>query len=470
MRVALTIRQTIASRASRIATASVLAGAAICVTLPATSASAAGICITAVVLPTAQYGSTYAADITTSYIGSGRISMTAAGLPPGLTMSPAGFVSGVPTQPGTYTPTFSLTAAVGCGSKALKLTVSLDKGAQVSYWQMVRVNGSDFVPDVPHPAPGLFDITEVASDTWGGTFLRGNGTVWEQSYPDTGPTAATQVPGLSGITHVTGNGNLWPGEQSAEGTGYALGYDGTVWAWGDNRDGNLGVGTVGGLNLVPTRVPGLTNVVAISASQYNEFVYALTGDGQVWGWGANYEGALAGAAYHQPTPFRIAGMTNVVAITTGFKDGYGLRADGTVLAIGDDSLDQLGTWGLPSSLVQVAGLSGVTAIASAGDAAYALIGGQDWSWGDNGTGEDGHGNSTSWPYSPEPVANLTGVTGIGANQNAGYAIVGGRLWGWGQMDANGDYDSGLPEISTLTGVLQVSGNVALHLVTLAPSR
>ena len=467
MRVA-AARGTIVSRASRIATASVVAGAAICVSLPPTSASAAISCITAVVLPTAQYGSTYQGDITTSYTGPFRILMTATGLPPGLTMSTSGFVSGVPTQPGAFTPTFTMGA--GCGTKTLKLTVSLDRGAQVSYWQMVSPDGFHVTPDLPHPAPGLFDITEVASDTWGGTFLRGNGTVWEQSYPDTGATTAIQMPGLSGITHVTGDGNLWPGSQSPQGTGYALRYDGTVWAWGDNEEGNLGVGTIGGQNLVPTRVPGLTNVVAISASQYNEFVYALTGDGQVWGWGANFDGALAGGAFRQPSPFRVTGMTNVVSIATGFHDGYGLRADGTVLAIGDDNLDQLGTWGLPNSLVQVAGLSGVSAITSAGDTAYAMVDGQDWSWGNNGEGEDGHGDNSSFPYSAYPVNDLGPVTGIGANQTSGYAISGGRLWGWGQLDANGDYYSGLPEMTSLTGVLQVSGNVALHLITLPAPR
>ena len=71
--------------------------------------------------------------------------------------------------------------------------------------------------------------------------------------------------------------------------------DGTVWATGHNANGELGDGTVGIDRLYPVQVTDITmnpitNVSAISAGG-NHTVF-LKIDGTVWATGDNYQGEL----------------------------------------------------------------------------------------------------------------------------------------------------------------------------------
>src|SRR5215216_1533446 len=67
--------------------------------------------------------------------------------------------------------------------------------------------------------------------------------------------------------------------------------DGTVWTWGNNQFGQLGNGTTTPFTSNrPAQVPGLSGVTAISAGTTS--VIALKSDGTVWMWGFNGSGEL----------------------------------------------------------------------------------------------------------------------------------------------------------------------------------
>ncbi|MCL2013984.1 MAG: RCC1 domain-containing protein, alpha-tubulin suppressor, partial [Oscillospiraceae bacterium] len=69
----------------------------------------------------------------------------------------------------------------------------------------------------------------------------------------------------------------------------ALKSDGTVWAWGNNEDGQLGDGTTTDRR-TPVQVQNLTNVMAVSAGDGHTTV--LKNDGTVWSWGSDWYGQL----------------------------------------------------------------------------------------------------------------------------------------------------------------------------------
>lgn len=70
---------------------------------------------------------------------------------------------------------------------------------------------------------------------------------------------------------------------------FALKNDGTVWAWGNNNQGQLGDGTTVQRN-TPVQVSGLNNVINFSGGLY--YNTALKNDGTVWTWGINTVGQL----------------------------------------------------------------------------------------------------------------------------------------------------------------------------------
>jgi hypothetical protein len=103
----------------------------------------------------------------------------------------------------------------------------------------------------------------------------------------------------------------------------ALKSDGTVWAWGYNGLGQLGIGS-DTESLTPVLVPTLTNVVRIACGDNHSL--ALKSDGTVWAWGYDRYGQLGdgksgedtiGYPLYAMTPVQVVGLTNVAGIAGG---------------------------------------------------------------------------------------------------------------------------------------------------------
>src|SRR5436190_5791571 len=98
--------------------------------------------------------------------------------------------------------------------------------------------------------------------------------------------------------------------------------DGTVWTWGANFAGKLGLNASStnlGRVLVPTEVhdPGdgsfLNSVKAIMGGEVHNV--ALKTDGTVWAWGANPFGVLGdGSTNEAHTPVQVSGLNSVRAL------------------------------------------------------------------------------------------------------------------------------------------------------------
>lgn len=173
----------------------------------------------------------------------------------------------------------------------------------------------------------------------------------------------------------------------------ALQRDGSVLAWGYNASGQLGNGTRAD-GPIPVRVGSLTGVVAVSAGYAHSL--ALKGDGTVWAWGSNSEGQLGdGTAVTRSTvPVQVAGLSGVIAIAGGGYYSMALKGDGTVWTWGNNYFGELGNGTTTYSPIPVPvnGLTGVTVIAGGGYHALALKGdGTVWAWGDNSGGQLGTG-------------------------------------------------------------------------------
>ena len=232
------------------------------------------------------------------------------------------------------------------------------------------------------------------------------------------------VPGLSGtITAVSAGGYH----------SLALKSDSTVWAWGNNSNGQLGDGTTTSSE-IPAQVLGLSKVVAISAGYY--YSLALKSDGTVWAWGYNGYGQLGDSTTTQTSlPVKARYLVNIIAISAGETHALALRSDSTVWSWGYNYDGQLGLGTNSDSIYpcKVPGLSKIIAIDAGGYHSLALKStGTVMGWGYNWNGQVGNGNQTSSPV-PLPVASLNNVKAISAGGNHSMALKNdSTVWQWGE--------------------------------------
>lgn len=141
-------------------------------------------------------------------------------------------------------------------------------------------------------------------------------------------------------------GPFGAGTVTAVAAGYlsslALESDGTVWSWGHNDNADLGrpsgeLCTEYRCGSRPGRVTGLPPIRAVSMG--NSSALALARDGTVWAWGDNRDGLRTPS---NPTPRRVAGLGGATAVVAGLHHVLALTGDGTVWAWGGDDAGQLG--------------------------------------------------------------------------------------------------------------------------------
>jgi YD repeat-containing protein len=297
---------------------------------------------------------------------------------------------------------------------------------------------------VPVPVPGLHDVVAIAAGSLHNLALQRGGSVWSWGGNFAGElglgdrcTDATPASCFHGTPHrVEGLGDVVA--IAAGGLhSLALRAGGTVWAWGSNRNGQVGNGAPCGpitrscASTRPVQVPGLRRVVAIAAG--GEHGLALTATGDVWAWGANGAGQLGrppsatpacSAGVCTPLPVRIAGLRRIVAVAAGDDDSLALDATGRVWAWGGNAEGQLGTGGTSptSGPVQVAVPPAVQIAGGLRSSAALTAQGTVWTWGWNSFGQLGTG-TTTMSLVPVEVAGLSRVADLAMGSEALHRLV-----------------------------------------------
>jgi alpha-tubulin suppressor-like RCC1 family protein len=222
---------------------------------------------------------------------------------------------------------------------------------------------------------------------------------------------------------------------------------GAVLSWGYNAQGQLGDGTTADKKKavpVQSAAGALTGITAIAAG--SSHAAALKSDGTVWTWGLNTSGQLGlGSTTNQSLAAQVPGVADALAIAAGSAQTYILRASGggTLWAAGQNNLGQLadGTTTNRSALVQVQGpsgaLTGLSWVLGGSLANHATAGGADgttWIWGYNSLGQLGNQslvNATKCllvPAGLRPMA-LGAQASFAACDGVGWLGAGSRFYG-----------------------------------------
>lgn len=124
----------------------------------------------------------------------------------------------------------------------------------------------------------------------------------------------------------------------------ALTTTGTVLAWGDGGNGQLGNGRAHSSDLpVRVKIPAGVRVTGIGAGSL--FSLARTSAGHVLAWGYNAFGQLGNGTTRSsdlPVRVRLPARTRVTAVSAGGGFGLALTATGRIWAWGHNTYGQLG--------------------------------------------------------------------------------------------------------------------------------
>jgi alpha-tubulin suppressor-like RCC1 family protein len=185
--------------------------------------------------------------------------------------------------------------------------------------------------------------------------------------------------------------------------------DGTLWVWGSNWNGQLGnsqsyASLIGASS--PIQIPG-TTWNSISAGRGHTL--ATKTDNTLWAWGGNVQGQLGlNDTTVYSSPRQIPGTTWSFINAADSNFSFATKTDGTLWAWGYNDVGQLGQNNRTyySSPVQIPGTTWNNLGSGSNYALATKTDGTLWSWGYNSNGQLGQNNRTQFS-SPVQIPGTT---------------------------------------------------------------
>ena len=259
-------------------------------------------------------------------------------------------------------------------------------------------------------------------------------------YGNLGINAASAAARSTPVTTILGGTN-WKSISGGSYSRVAIKTNGTLWTWGENTDGQLGINgiaiSVGHRSTPVTTFLGGTNWKSVKSS--GTFTAAIKTDGTLWTWGYNFNGQLGhGDNNERVTPTRVGSATNWKSVATGSNHTIAIKTDGTLWTWGLNDQGQLGHNDTTSrsTPTQLGSATNWKTINNTSNHTIAIkTDGTLWTWGYNFSGELGLGDRVS---RSTPVTTILGGNYwkyvAGGTQTTLAIKTDGTLWTWGSND------------------------------------
>ena len=290
--------------------------------------------------------------------------------------------------------------------------------------------GNTNVYSSPKQVGALTNWLSVAG-SYGMVALKTDGTLWTWGYNAQGQLATGNTTSYSSPKQIS-TGTTWKSVSASDSSAnhvIAVRSDGTLWAWGNNNYGQLGLNNTTNYSSLK-QVGSFSTWLSVAAGY--QFTLALDTNGKLWAWGRQDRGyGVLGInnTNNYSSPKQVGALTNWSRqLFTGNNiHAAAIKTDGTLWTWGYNAYGQLGlgntnTYNSPK---QVGALTTWRQLAvGAGDTDHMLGITQDgklWSWGYNGYGELGLGNTTNYS-SPKQVGTNSNWHAIGAGYLSSYGV------------------------------------------------
>lgn len=322
----------------------------------------------------------------------------------------------------------------GCG---------LQTGGSLWCWGTANGSGQQGTGDtamhrVPQQA-GAATWSQVATGTNHACGVRADGTLWcwganAGGQLGTGGTTPASTPQQVSSTPATGWAAVATGNQFT----CAVRTDATMYCFGLNQVGQLGIGTITPMETTPTQVTTPATLWS-SVSLGYQHACALRTDQTLHCWGDGGSGRLGrGNTTNSSAPQQVTGVWTGVGL--GTDHSCGIQSDGTLWCWGNNGSGRLGANGTTASNLPVKVGAATTWRAVAGGLSHTCgtrTDGTLWCWGSNVVGQLGLGDTTD-RTTPAQVGTDTTWTrpapGSFPRQNCAVRT-GGTLWCWGDTGA-----------------------------------
>lgn len=230
--------------------------------------------------------------------------------------------------------------------------------------------------------------------------LKSNGTIWTWGRNNKGQIGDNTVTNRTTPREI-GTDSDW----SIVNGGYyytmAIKTNNTLWTWGDDDYGQLGLGFITPNMKTPCLIGSDSDWINVAGGR--EHTIALKTNGTIWSWGGNGYGQLGlGHSSTRTTPCQIDTNTDWVTITTGYKYSLALKTNGTIWSWGNNNYGQLGLGDIginrntPTQIGSDSNWYNVTAGGESDLSSHTIAkktNGTLWAWGNNYYGQLGLGDT-----------------------------------------------------------------------------
>ena len=171
--------------------------------------------------------------------------------------------------------------------------------------------------------------------------LKTDGTLWGWGNNQFNEVSNAATPNIQPVPIQIGTANNWADVSAGANFSIAVKTDGTLWTWGINGDGQLGVGDQT-THTTQVQVGTATDWMSVFAGV--DHAIAAKTDSTLWGWGRNSTAALGYTSPVIQTSPASLGFGNIhwKLIAPGFRFTTILKTDNSIWASGMNNWDLLG--------------------------------------------------------------------------------------------------------------------------------